>query len=249
MIVLYHGWRSSASRRVRLCLEEKGLSYDSQIVDMAKLEHHAPDYLKINPNGVVPTMLHDGKPLHESGTICEYLDDLYPDPPLRPLNPYDRALMRNWIRHIDERIHNLIIFNWRHAFQGVASRWSDAELAAKLASIPSKERQESWLRVARHPYTEDERAEARAKLVALLDRMEAALVPSGWLTGDAYSIADIAAVPFVKRIEEEIAPDQVTTDAHPLVTQWWARIQARPAFARANIGPFLDAPEHGTHAG
>jgi glutathione S-transferase len=187
-------------------------------------------------------MIHDGKPLHESGTICEYLDDLYPEPPLRPSDPYHRALMRNWIRHIDERIHNLIIFNWRHAFQDVASSWSDAELTAKLASIPSKERQESWLRVARRPYTEDERAEARGKLVALLDRMEVALAPTGWLTGDAYSIADIAAVPFVKRIEEEIAPGEVTAAAHPLVTQWWVRIQARPAFARANIGPFLDPP-------
>ena len=52
-------------------------------------------------------------------------------------------------------------------------------------------------------------------------------------------IIDIAAVPFVKRIEEEIAPDQVSEKAHPHVTAWWARIQERPAFARANIGPFV----------
>lgn len=242
MIVLYNARRSSASRRVRLCLEEKGLAYDDRAVDMERLEHHSPDYLRINPNGVVPTMLHDGKPLHESGTICEYLDECFPDPPLRPEAPYERALMRNWIRHIDERIGNLIIFNWRHSFGAVASQWSDAELEEVLARIPSKERRESWLRVARRPYTEEERGEARGKLVALLDRMEAALAPSGWLAGDAYSIADIAAVPFVKRIEEEIAPDAVTEAAHPLVAAWWARIQARPAFARANIGPFVDRP-------
>lgn len=247
MIILYHGWRSSASRRVRLCLEEKGLAYDGRVVDMAKLEHHSAEYLKINPNGVIPTLIHDGRPLHESGTICEYLDEAFAGPSLRPKSAYDRALMRNWIRHIDERIHNLIIFNWRHHLQGVAAGWSDAELAEKLRHIPSKERQESWLRVARRPYTEDERAEARAKLVALLDRMEAALEPAGWLAGVAYSIADIAAVPFVKRIEEEIAPDQVTPQTHPRVTQWWAAIQARPAFTRAGIGPFLDqgaAPSH-----
>jgi glutathione S-transferase len=75
-----------------------------------------------------------------------------------------------------------------------------------LARVPSKERRESWLRVAHRPYTEEERAEARGRLVALLDRMEEALASSGWLVGRAYSIADIAAVPFVKRIEEEIAP-------------------------------------------
>jgi len=73
----------------------------------------------------------------------------------------------------------------------------------------------------------------------LLDKMEETLIPSGWLVGSAYSIADIAAVPFVKRIDEEIAPDQVSEKAHPRLAAWWARIQARPAFARANIGPFV----------
>jgi glutathione S-transferase len=239
MLVLYHGWRSSASRRVRLCLEEKGLTYENHVVDMAKMEHHSAEYLKINPNGVIPALIHDGRPIYESGTICEYLDELYPDPPLRPDNAYDRATMRNWIRHIDERIGNLIVFNWAHHLQKTASQWSDAELAEKMKSIPSKERQEAWLRVARKPYTEEERATARGNLVKLLDRMEDALSNTKWLAADTYSIADIGAVPFVKRIEEEIAPDEVTAQKHPRVTAWWAALQARPAFARANIGPFV----------
>jgi glutathione S-transferase len=238
MMILHHGWRSSASRRVRLCLEEKGLSYESHVVDMTKLEHHSPEYLKINPLGVIPTLIHDGLPLHESGTICEYLDESFPEPPLRPTTPYERGEMRNWIRHIDALIGNLIVFNWRHHLQKVAEKWTDEELAEKMKSIPSKERQEAWLRAARKPYTEEERATARAKLVQLLDKMEEALAPSGWLVGKAYSIADIAAVPFVKRIDEEIAPEQVSEKRHPRVSDWWARIQARPAFARANLGPF-----------
>src|ERR1700739_2056159 len=147
MIVLHHGWRSSASRRVRLCLEEKGLKYEAHTVDMANMEHHSPEYLKINPLGVIPTLIHDGQPLHESGTICEYLDETFPDPP----------------------------------------QWTDADLAEKLKNIPSKERQEAWLRVARKPYTDEERDAARTKLVTqLLDRMEQALNPSGWLGGGAY---------------------------------------------------------------
>jgi glutathione S-transferase len=241
MMKLYHGWRSSASRRVRLCLEEKGLAYEGHLVDMAKMEHHSPDYLRINPLGVIPTLIHDGRPLHESGTICEYLDETWPAPPLRPDAPYERALMRNWIRHIDGLIGNLIVFNWRHHLQKVASQWSDEELAAKLRSIPSKERQEAWLRVARTPYTNEERDAARGKLVMLLDKMEDALTSSGWLVGEAYSIADIAAAPFVKRIEEEIAPDEMTAAKHPRVTEWWTRLQARPAFTQANFGPFVDS--------
>ena len=84
MLVLHHAWRSSASRRVRLCLEEKGLKYESHPVDLSKLEQHSPAYLKINPNGVIPTLVHEGRALYESGTICEYLDEVFPEPPLRP---------------------------------------------------------------------------------------------------------------------------------------------------------------------
>jgi glutathione S-transferase len=240
MLTLHHAWRSSASRRVRLCLEEKGLSYESHPIDLAKMEHHSPEYLKINPNGVIPALMHDGRPLYESGTICEYLDEMFPEPPLRPENAYDRATMRNWIRHADERIGNLIIFNWVHSLAKTAAKWSDAELAERLKKIPSKERQEAWIRAARKPYTEDERAAARAKLVEMLGRMEENLKATAWLAGARYSLADIALVPFVKRIEEEIAPDAVTEARHPRVTEWWKTIQARPAFSRANIGPFVD---------
>ena len=241
MIILHHAWQSSASRRVRLCLEEKGLVYEGHVVDLSKLEQHSPEYLKINPLGVVPAILHDGRPVFESGTICEYLDETFPDAPLRPDTPYDRAEMRNWIRHIDGQIQNLVTFNWKHSLQLTAQKWTDAELEEVLKKIPSKERRETWMRVARRPYTKEEEAEARSNLVKLLDRMEAAMaIHDGWLVGSAYSIADIAAVPFVKRIEEEIAPDEMTQAKHPLVAQWWTATQARPAFARARIGPFLE---------
>jgi len=240
MMILHHAWRSSASRRVRLCLEEKGLSYESHPVNLEKMEHHAPEYLKINPNGVIPALIHDGRPLHESGTICEYLDETFPAPPLRPDDAYGRAAMRNWIRHVDGLIGNLIVFNWVHGIAKTASQWSDAELAERLKKIPTKERQEAWLRAARKPYTEEERAAARAKLVQLLGGMEATLQAGPWLAGARYTLSDIAVVPFVKRIEEEIAPDEVAAGRHPRVAAWWAAVQARPAFARARIGPFLD---------
>ena len=224
---------------MRLCLEEKGLEYESHPVDLAKMEHHSPEYLKINPNGVIPTLIHEGRALYESGTICEYLDEVFPEPPLRPADAWGRAQMRNWIRYADERIGNLIIFNWRHDLQKVAQKWTDAELEERLKKIPSKERREAWLRVARRPYTEEERAEARAKLVLMLDRMEETLRGSAWLAGERYGIADIAQVPFVKRIDEEIAPEEMEKAKRPKVAAWWAAIQARPAFARAKIGPFV----------
>src|SRR3546814_14435350 len=116
-LILYHAPRSSASRRVRLFLEEKGLAYESHVVDLSLQQHHSPEYLRINPLGVVPTILHEGRPLHESGTICEYLDDVFPEPLLSPADPYDLARMRNWVRHVDGLIGHLIRLNWRHSIQ------------------------------------------------------------------------------------------------------------------------------------
>ncbi|MFN7003807.1 MAG: glutathione S-transferase family protein [Roseinatronobacter sp.] len=240
-LVLYHAWKSSASRRVRLFLEEKGLSYEAREIDLARQEQHSPDYLRLNPQGVVPLLIHQGRALHESGTICEYLDAVFPEPSLRPSDPFDLALMRNWVRHVDGLIGNLIRFNWRHGLQQRASAMSDEELAAMIARIPSAERREAWRRVARNPYTEAELDESRALLVALLDTMEG-MMSEGWLIGGRYSLADIAVVPFVKRISEEIAPDALTRALRPGVAQWWNAIQARPAYERARFEPFVPAP-------
>jgi glutathione S-transferase len=237
-LVLYHGWRSSASRRVRLALAEKGLAYESRIIDMVKGEQHAPEYLAMNPNGVVPTLLHDGRVLYESSVIAEYLDECFPTPPIRPADPYARAVMRNFVRWIDEQcLPKLIVFNWSTSMQPVASQWSDAELAQRLARIPSAQRREAWTRVARRPYTDDEKAAAMRGLLQLLDRMTELLAQSrgDWLLGDVFSIADIAAAPFVMRIGELNGP---ALAACAPVAAWWARVQVRPSFALARIEPF-----------
>lgn len=235
--VLYHSPKSSASRRVRLCLEEKGIAYEATVIDLSRQEQHGAAYLRINPMGVVPTILHDGRPLHESSTICEYLDAIRPDPPLRPADAYDLALMRNWIRYVDGLITNLIRFNWRHSLAKRAAQMTEAELEAMLKNVPSAERKEAWRRAAREPYTEAELDESRGHLLAMLDRMEV-MIRDGALIGGRYGLADIATAPFVRRIEEEIAPDALSS--RPNCADWWQRLTSRPAYARADFAPFVD---------
>lgn len=243
--VLHHGWRSSASRRVRLCLAEKGLAYESRIVDMVKGEQHSPEYLAMNPNGVVPTLQHGDRVLYESSVIAEYLDELFPEPPLRPADPYARAVMRNFVRWIDEAcLPRLIVFNWSISMQPVAGQWNDAQLAERLARIPTAERREAWTRVARKPYTEDEKADAMRGLLTLLDRMDTMLAESrgGWLLGEGYSIADIAAVPFVMRIGELNA---AALAEHSAVVRWWDAVRSRPSFKGARIEPYEESLKAG----
>ncbi len=120
---------------VRLCSAEKGVDYESVPVDLAAQEHHSPAFPAMNPNGAVPALvLDDGRFLYESATICEYLDDVMPEPLLRPADPYARATMRNFVRWSDDKLlPNLLILNWSIALQPVASQWTDADLAGKLA--------------------------------------------------------------------------------------------------------------------
>lgn len=240
---LYHGWLSSASRRVRLCLAEKGLPYEGVPIDLARQEHHSAAYLAMNPNGVVPALrLDSGQSLYESSTICEYLDDIAAEPPLRPADAYQRAVMRNFVRWTDEKsLPNLLILNWSIALQPGASQWSDAQLQERLDRIPTAERREAWIRIARRPYSDEEKATAMEKLLMLVDKMEEMLGTSQtWLIGDRYSLADIAAAPFIARIDE-LSPASLSPARCPRVNAWWKAMRDRPAFSEARFDRFDDA--------
>ena len=77
-------------------MRAKGLDWESVKVDLFRAEQYAPKYLKLNPKGVVPTLVHNGKAIFESTLICEYLDDTFPEPRLIPADPWLRTRMRLW---------------------------------------------------------------------------------------------------------------------------------------------------------
>jgi len=105
MLVLHHAWRSSASRRVRLCLAEKGLDYDAVEIDL----DDRPAWLyEKNPLGRVPVYEEDGGfVLPESEVIMEYLEERYPEPALWAADPAERALGRLWLQRFDDRVQDL----------------------------------------------------------------------------------------------------------------------------------------------
>ena len=74
-LILYDFGNSVCCQKVRITLVEKGLTWEARKVDLFKTEQYDPQYLKLNPKGVVPTLVHDGTPVIESTLICEYLDD------------------------------------------------------------------------------------------------------------------------------------------------------------------------------
>ena len=96
MLKIYSYHNSICTQKVFITLAEKGLSYETKNVDLFTNEQYKPEYLKINPKGVVPALDHDGRIIIESSLICEYVDDICPDPSLVPADPFDRARMRLW---------------------------------------------------------------------------------------------------------------------------------------------------------
>jgi maleylacetoacetate isomerase len=95
-LVLYDYWRSSAAYRVRIALNLKGLEYEQRPVDLVRDggQQHAGAYRELNPQGLVPALLHGDTVMTQSLAICEWLDEAFPAPPLLPAGPEDRARVR-----------------------------------------------------------------------------------------------------------------------------------------------------------
>jgi glutathione S-transferase len=95
-LTLYDAASVPSPRRVKLCLFEKGLPFKIKWLNLGLMDQKQPSYLKLNPMGLVPTLVHDGKVLYESNVINEYLDAVFPNPPLVPKDAFGQARMRMW---------------------------------------------------------------------------------------------------------------------------------------------------------
>ena len=230
---LYHGLASTCSKKVRLCLFEKGLPFRSHLLDLQKFEQHQPGYLALNPNGVVPTLVHKGRPVIESTIIIEFIEDTFPAVPLRPADTHLRARMRLWTKFSDDVAYKAVYApTWMKLSAPAAQKLSAAELQEVLGRIPTRERRDRWEMVAGTGFSEAELQDAYDKMHHCLTKAEAALSEGPWLAGESYSLADIAMIPFVDRIQN-LRPDLVPADAFPRVLAWCDRLRARPAFEKA----------------
>src|SRR3982751_2460387 len=117
MLELYHSVNSVCAQKVRIVLAEKGLEYREHLMTL-RGDQFDSQYMKLNPNAVVPTLIHDGRTIIESSVILYYLDEAFPAPPLMPKDPYERAKVRMVNKLVDEYVHNAcVILTFGTAFR------------------------------------------------------------------------------------------------------------------------------------
>ncbi|HEY5900142.1 MAG TPA: glutathione S-transferase family protein, partial [Burkholderiales bacterium] len=201
MLELYHSVNSVCAQKVRVVLAEKGLPYEEHLMTLRGDQFDA-DYMKLNPNGVVPTLVHDGKPVIESSVILYYLDEAFPNPPLMPRDLHQRAAVRQFNKLVDEYVHNsCIILTFATAFRPWFAGLSGEQIEARLAKSPLKQRTQYKRDVALNGLQSKYVRDALGHHEKLLKMMDAALERSPWLAGEPFSLADAAVIPYILRLD------------------------------------------------
>jgi glutathione S-transferase len=234
MLALYHNDMSSCAQKVRLTLAEKGLEWESRHLNLRAGDHQQDWYVKLNPRAVVPTLIDGDIVVPESNVINEYLDERFPDPPLKPADPFGRARMRLWTKQLDEGVHDagIAVLSFALAFRHQYLTKGDAG-RKMLESIPDPVKRERRRDVIENGLASPFVKNAIARLLELYRDMDAALGKHPWLAGDRYSIADAAFTPYVVRLDHLDVMGLL--DPTPRVTDWYRRIEARPSFQDAIV--------------
>ena len=227
---LYNAPPSTCSQRVRFALNAKKLPFAEIKLDLLAGDQLKPDYLKLNPNGVVPTLDHDGAIIIDSSVIIEYLDEVAPAPSFTPQDPARRARMRALMRFIDEMPAAAIrVPTFNLAFLPRFQAMSEEEFLAFANAKPL--RREFMLAMGRNGFPKAEMDAALGRLARTLERMGDAIAASGgpWLLGARPSLADVAVMPAIVRMAD-LGLDKMWADK-PAIGRWYGAIRAHPAFA------------------
>jgi maleylpyruvate isomerase len=212
---LYHYFRSSASYRVRIALNFKGLPWQTALVDLRApaSAQHTPEFRAVNPQGLIPVLADGEQVITQSLAIIEYLEETHPQPPLLPRTAAERALVRSLALAVACDIHplgNLRVLNYLranlHADDQVVNAWAG-----------------QWIGLG---------------FAALEERVQHTSGDGLHMFGSSVTVADVCIVPQMynaRRYQVDVAP-------YPRLRAICAQLESLPAFARAAPEAQPDAP-------
>jgi glutathione S-transferase len=232
MLTLYHADTAVCAAKVRVVLAEKAIPYESRLMALSRGDQFTPEYLKLNANAVVPTIIHDGKVVTESTVINEYLDEVFPAPPLRPIDAYGRARVHLWTKREDS-IHDAInTMTWSTVFRADLMQKPPEQQRARYENLPDPARREKYRLMLEHGINAPMVFEALIRFARLFNDMEKALADGPWLNGEAFTLADAGLISFFTRLEM-LQMSGLWQSRLPNVTAWFDRCKARPSFKLA----------------
>lgn len=233
---LFHFNGSSCSQKVRIFLNLKGIDWTSHHISLATGEHVTPWYMGINPRGLVPALVHDGKVIIESNDILEYLEATFPEPVLIPADRKEemhRLLREEDDLHLDIRalsmrfvVPSFLVKKPESAirkYEGLGSGNVNGEVD------PNRVREtEFWREMIRNNGISDERARlAFQRFRQALEQFEDRLEGQDFLLGDQLTLLDIAWYIYVKRLYDATYP---LHRLHPRMGKWFDALDARDDF-------------------
>jgi glutathione S-transferase len=238
---LYHNNMSTCAQKVRLVLAEKDLQPIEHHLNLRAGEQNSPEYLQLNPKGVVPTLVDHGQVIIESTVICEYLDDAYPQVPLRPADPLQRARMRRWTILPDAGFHHsvgltCVAIAFRHQILAKGPEMT----ANYLAGRPDHVQRERMRALLEQGLEAPDVAQAIRDYDRFIGQLAQQLSRTPLLAGAQFSLADAMALPYVVRLEH-LGYQWWWTGAGAArapIVDWLARCKVRPSY-RA-IADYLD---------
>jgi GSH-dependent disulfide-bond oxidoreductase len=229
MLRLYHWEPNANSGKPMLALAEKGVEYESHYLDLLKFDQHQGEYLKINPDGTIPAMVHGDRVPTESTPMMEYVDEEFDGPPLRPASPAERWRMRWWMRYFDAYFGpSLSMIGWS-VFVGPAARQRDPEeLRAAIDRIPLEARRIAWRKAVFNEFSAAELEESRRRVVWATGILENHLATHEWIAGTTFSLGDINGfnLGFALPLSQ---PAVCNDEKTPHIMEWLRRIYERPA--------------------
>ena len=232
MLELYNHDMSVCAAKVRFAMAEKGLEYTSHIVNLLTREHKTPKYLALNPNGVVPTLVHNGHVIYESTIINEYLEEKFPQTPLMPKTSQGKARVRKWTLQLDTNIHSATsVLSTCIAFRDFFLAMPPEDLELHFTNQPGADP----LKMERHNDNIKNGVDSKyfahavitfSKLLKAMDEELSGDEP--WLAGEKLSLADIGYAPYIRRLEH--LQLKAMWENFPYLSDWYDRLQQREAF-------------------
>ena len=237
--ILYDAANSPCARKVRMMLIENDIEFESRWLALAVMEQKQPWYLKLNPNGLVPTLLHGDTVIFDANVIIEYLDKTLPGSNLVPDSVDLQTQMRMWMAFEME---------WAKPFRDVIyqtyakKRLRETGVSAAFlgGEIQKRTTNPAYLHAATSvlldPVNEQYLSDRIAILMERMAWMEGQLTHNdAWLLGDDFSLADIALAPRLDMFSFIGVTDFYFR--YPLIEAYMNRIKARPSWARSEMYP------------